>query len=93
MRSTAIPCASSSPGTGRCCRPSRRGRSARRICATSSSWRPPRARRRATRLSPGYAVVHVYEVEPPRPDTADFAIYGIHGGNARLALREQGVEL
>lgn len=44
-------------------------------------------------LSPGYAVVHVYEVEPPRPDTADFAIYGIHGGNARLALREQGVEL
>jgi hydroxyacylglutathione hydrolase len=45
------------------------------------------------RLSPGYAVVHVHEVEPPRPDTADFAIYGIHGGNARLALREQGVEL
>ena len=44
-------------------------------------------------LSPGYAVVHVYEVEPPRPDTTDFAIYGIHGGNARLALREQGVEL
>jgi glyoxylase-like metal-dependent hydrolase (beta-lactamase superfamily II) len=44
-------------------------------------------------LSPGYALVHVHEVEPPRPDTADFAIYGIHGGNVRLALREQGVEL
>jgi len=43
-------------------------------------------------LSPGYAVVHVYEVEPPRPNTVDFEIYGIHGGNARLALREQGIE-
>jgi glyoxylase-like metal-dependent hydrolase (beta-lactamase superfamily II) len=45
------------------------------------------------RLSPGYAVVHVYEVEPPRTDTAEFGIYGIHAGNARLALREQGVEV
>jgi glyoxylase-like metal-dependent hydrolase (beta-lactamase superfamily II) len=44
-------------------------------------------------LSPGYAIVHVYEVEPPRPDTADFGIYGIHGGNARLALREHGLEV
>ena len=43
-------------------------------------------------LSPGYAVVHVYEVELPRPNTVDFEIYGIHGGNARLALREQGIE-
>jgi glyoxylase-like metal-dependent hydrolase (beta-lactamase superfamily II) len=43
-------------------------------------------------LSPGYAVVHVYEVEPPRPNTVDFEIYGIHGGNGRLALREQGIE-
>jgi hypothetical protein len=37
--------------------------------------------------------VHAYEVEPPRPDTADFGIYGIHGGNARLALREQGIQV
>jgi hydroxyacylglutathione hydrolase len=44
-------------------------------------------------LSPGYAVVRVYEVEPPRPNTVDFEIYGIHGGNARLALREQGIEV
>jgi hydroxyacylglutathione hydrolase len=44
-------------------------------------------------LSPGYAVVHVYAVECPRPSTTDFAIYDIHGSNARLALREQGVEL
>ena len=43
------------------------------------------------RLSPGYALVHVYEVEPPRPDTIDFAIYDIRGGNARLALREHGL--
>ena len=44
------------------------------------------------RLSPGYAVAHVYGVEPPRPNTVDFEIYGIHGANARLALREQGIE-
>jgi hydroxyacylglutathione hydrolase len=44
-------------------------------------------------LSPGHAVVHVYRVEVPRPSTTDFAIYDIHGGNARLALRERGVEL
>jgi hydroxyacylglutathione hydrolase len=43
-------------------------------------------------LSPGYAVVRVYEVEPPRPNTVDFEIYDIHGGNARLALREHGIE-
>ena len=42
-------------------------------------------------LSPGYAAVRVHEVEPPRPSTADFEIYGIHGGNARLALREHGI--
>jgi hydroxyacylglutathione hydrolase len=43
------------------------------------------------RLSPGYALVHVYEVEPPREDTTDFAIYDIRGGNARLALKEHGL--
>jgi glyoxylase-like metal-dependent hydrolase (beta-lactamase superfamily II) len=43
-------------------------------------------------LSPGYALAHVYGVEPPRPSTVDFEIYGIHGGNARLALREHGIE-
>ena len=32
-----------------------------------------------------------HEVEPPRPSTADFEIYGIHGGNVRLALREHGI--
>ena len=42
-------------------------------------------------LSPGYAAVSVHEVEPPRPSTADFEIYGIHGANARLALREHGI--
>lgn len=44
-------------------------------------------------LSPGYALVHVYAVEPPRPSTPDFAIYDIHGGNVRLALREHGFNL
>jgi glyoxylase-like metal-dependent hydrolase (beta-lactamase superfamily II) len=45
------------------------------------------------RLSPGDALVHVYGVESPRPSTTDFAIYDIHGGNVRLALREHGFEL
>ena len=48
-RSTATLCASSYPGTGRFCRPRRRGASARRTCAISSSWRPPRARPLAAR--------------------------------------------
>jgi glyoxylase-like metal-dependent hydrolase (beta-lactamase superfamily II) len=42
-------------------------------------------------LSPGYALVHVFAVEPPRPNTPDFEIYGIRQGNARLALREHGI--
>jgi glyoxylase-like metal-dependent hydrolase (beta-lactamase superfamily II) len=52
------------------------------------------AAREATyaRLSPGYALVHVYKVEPARANTTDFDIYDIHGGNARLALREHGIE-
>ena len=44
-------------------------------------------------LSPGYAVVHVYEVEPPRPNTVDFEIYDIHGGNARRALADAGIDV
>ena len=41
-------------------------------------------------LAPGEALLHVYAVEPPRPDTDDFAVYGIRAGNARLALEEAG---
>jgi glyoxylase-like metal-dependent hydrolase (beta-lactamase superfamily II) len=37
---------------------------------------------------PGKALLHVYAIEPPRPDTPDFAIYGIRTANARLALEE-----
>jgi hydroxyacylglutathione hydrolase len=40
-------------------------------------------------LSPGWGLLHVYAVEPPRPDTDDFAVYGIRAGNARLALGEE----
>jgi hydroxyacylglutathione hydrolase len=43
-------------------------------------------------LSPGYAVARVFGVEPPRPNTVEFEMYGIHGANARLALREHGIE-
>lgn len=39
-------------------------------------------------LSPGWALLHAYAVDPPRPDTDDFAVYGIRTGNARLALEE-----
>ncbi len=51
------------------------------------------AAREATgqRLSPGYALVHVYRVEPPRPNTVDFDIYDIRGGNARRALSDVGI--
>jgi glyoxylase-like metal-dependent hydrolase (beta-lactamase superfamily II) len=40
--------------------------------------------------SPGWALLHVYAVEPPRPDTDDFAVYGIRTGNAQLALAQAG---
>jgi hydroxyacylglutathione hydrolase len=39
-------------------------------------------------VPPGYALLHVYDVEPPRSDTPDFAIYGIRAANARVALDE-----
>jgi hydroxyacylglutathione hydrolase len=42
-------------------------------------------------LSPGYALVHVHDVEPPRANTTDFEIYAIHTGNARRALAEAGI--
>jgi hypothetical protein len=42
-------------------------------------------------LSPGYALVHVHAVAPPRPTTPDFQIYDIHGGNARRALADAGI--
>jgi glyoxylase-like metal-dependent hydrolase (beta-lactamase superfamily II) len=41
-------------------------------------------------LPPGDALLHAYAVESPRPDTDDFAVYGIRAGNARLALVEAG---
>jgi glyoxylase-like metal-dependent hydrolase (beta-lactamase superfamily II) len=41
-------------------------------------------------LSPGYALVHVFAVEPPRSTTLDFDIYDIRGGNARRALADLG---
>jgi hydroxyacylglutathione hydrolase len=38
--------------------------------------------------SPGYALLRVYAVEPPRPTSDDFEIYDIRAGNARLVLEE-----
>jgi hydroxyacylglutathione hydrolase len=37
---------------------------------------------------PGYALLRVFEVEPPRSNTADFEIYSIRAANARLALEQ-----
>jgi hydroxyacylglutathione hydrolase len=37
-------------------------------------------------LPSAFALLHVCEVEPPRGDTLDFAIYGIPTSNAKLAL-------
>jgi hydroxyacylglutathione hydrolase len=39
-------------------------------------------------VSPGYALVSLYAIEPPRPTTDDFEIYGIREFNARTALQE-----
>lgn len=39
-------------------------------------------------LSPGYALLHVYAVEPPRGTTPDFEIYDIRSGNARKVLAQ-----
>jgi glyoxylase-like metal-dependent hydrolase (beta-lactamase superfamily II) len=38
------------------------------------------------RLSPGQALLHVFEVEPPRGTTPDFEIYAIRSANARSVL-------
>jgi glyoxylase-like metal-dependent hydrolase (beta-lactamase superfamily II) len=40
------------------------------------------------RLSPGWALLRAHAVEPPRPSTEDFEVYGIRVGNARAALAE-----
>jgi hydroxyacylglutathione hydrolase len=37
-------------------------------------------------LSPGPALLHVYDVEPPRGTTPDFEIYGLRSANARSVL-------
>lgn len=44
----------------------------------------------AAELPPGYALLHVFAVEPPRSNTPDFDIYSIRVGNARLALEQAG---
>jgi hydroxyacylglutathione hydrolase len=44
------------------------------------------AEARADGLSPGEALLHVFEVEPPRATTPDFEIYSLRGANARHVL-------
>ena len=39
-------------------------------------------------LSPGQALLHVYDVEPPRKTTPDFEIYGLRAANARSVLAD-----
>jgi glyoxylase-like metal-dependent hydrolase (beta-lactamase superfamily II) len=39
-------------------------------------------------LSPGYALLHAYAVEPPRATTDDFEIFGLRELNAKQALAE-----
>lgn len=41
-------------------------------------------------LPPGHALLHVYAVDPPRPNTDDFEVYGLRAANARTALAEFG---
>lgn len=42
-------------------------------------------------LPPGYALLRVFAVEPPRANPDDFEIYSIRAGNARLALAQAGL--
>ncbi|MGH3136315.1 MAG: MBL fold metallo-hydrolase [Gaiellaceae bacterium] len=44
------------------------------------------AEARAAGLSPSRALLHVYEVEPPRKTTPDFEIYALRSFNARSVL-------
>jgi hydroxyacylglutathione hydrolase len=44
------------------------------------------AEARADGLSPGEALLHVFEVEPPRETTPDFEIYALRSANARSVL-------
>jgi hydroxyacylglutathione hydrolase len=44
------------------------------------------AEARADGLSPGQALLHVFEVEPPRETTPDFEIYALRSANARSVL-------
>jgi glyoxylase-like metal-dependent hydrolase (beta-lactamase superfamily II) len=37
-------------------------------------------------LPPGPALLHVFAVEPPRPTTLDFELYGLRAANARAVL-------
>ncbi len=41
---------------------------------------------REQELSRGHALLHVYDVEPPRPNTPDFEVFGLRAFNARAAL-------
>lgn len=40
------------------------------------------------RLSPGQALLHVFDVEPPRETTPDFEIYSLRAANARTVLAD-----
>jgi glyoxylase-like metal-dependent hydrolase (beta-lactamase superfamily II) len=40
-------------------------------------------------LPPGFALLRVFAVDPPRANTDDFEVYAIRAGNARQALAEQ----
>jgi hydroxyacylglutathione hydrolase len=42
-------------------------------------------------LPPAFALLHVFGVHPPRPNTDDFEMYDLRGLNARTALRAVGI--
>ena len=67
--------------------------SARRTCATCEHSRPPPPRPRA-QLPPSFALLHVFAVQPPRPNTDDFEMYDLRGGThaGTAGRRHHGVE-
>jgi glyoxylase-like metal-dependent hydrolase (beta-lactamase superfamily II) len=65
---------------------------AREICIEDISYldrlADAAAEARARQLPAAPALLHVYAIEPPRPNTDDFEVYGLRAFNARQALAQ-----
>ena len=74
------------PGHGRALKPEEAAAVGAQDLAYLEALARAVAETEASGLSPGQALLHVFEVEPPRETTPDFEIYALRGSNARSAL-------